>query len=102
MSTHERDPNASGGCSPSEDIEHSGSFADKGSRRKTRQAIRKRSDVKHAATRSHDDSLDDFVQPPTRAKKITTAKRSKKGGGQKKKGIVKMAISKSQGAKKVS
>jgi hypothetical protein len=58
--------------------------------------------VKHAATRSHDDSMDEFLKPPTRAKKLTTSKASKKAGGRKKKGIVKMAISKAQGAKKVS
>jgi hypothetical protein len=60
MSTHERDSNASGGSSPPEDTEHSSSSTNKGSQRQTRQAVRKRSDVKHVATRSQDDSLDDF------------------------------------------
>jgi hypothetical protein len=46
--------------------------------------------------------MDDFVKPPTRAKKLTTSKASKKGGGRKKEGIVKMVISKVRGAKKVS
>jgi hypothetical protein len=46
--------------------------------------------------------MDDFVKPPTHAKKLTTSKASKKGGGRKKEGTVKMAISKAQGAKKVS
>jgi hypothetical protein len=58
--------------------------------------------VKHAATHSQDGSMDDFVKPPTRVKKLATSKASKKGGGRKKEGIVKMAISKAQGAKKVS
>jgi hypothetical protein len=39
--------------------------------------------VKHAATHSQDDSMDDFVKPPTRAEKLTTSKTSKKGGGRK-------------------
>jgi hypothetical protein len=46
--------------------------------------------------------MDDFVKPPTRAKKDTGAKVSKKGGGWKRKGSVKMTVSKEQGAKKVS
>jgi hypothetical protein len=46
--------------------------------------------------------MDDFVKPPTRAKKDTSAKVSKKGGGQKRKGSVKMTVSKAQGVKKVS
>jgi hypothetical protein len=44
----------------------------------------------------------DFVKPPTHAKKDTSAKVSKKGGGWKRKGSVKMTVSKEQGAKKVS
>jgi hypothetical protein len=43
-----------------------------------------------------------FVKPWTRAKKITISEASKKGGGWRKEGVVKMAISKAQGAKKVS
>jgi hypothetical protein len=74
----------------------------KGSQRWTRQTVIKRSVVKHAATHSQDDSMDDFVKPRTHVKKITTSKASKKGGGRKKEGIVNMAISKAQGAKKVS
>jgi hypothetical protein len=46
--------------------------------------------------------MDDFVKPPTHAKKLTASKASKKGGGQKNKGIVKMTISKARGAKNVS
>jgi hypothetical protein len=45
--------------------------------------------------------MDNFVKPPTRAKKDTNAKVSKKGGGRKK-GSVKMTIFKAQGVKKVS
>jgi hypothetical protein len=104
MSTQERDPNASGGSSPPKDSENSGASGDKGKgyQWRTCQTVVKRSSAKHAATRSHDDSMDDFVKPPTRAKKLTTSKASKMGGGRKKEGIVKMVISKAQGAKKVS
>jgi hypothetical protein len=54
MSTQERDPIASGGSSPLEDSENSGTSGDKskGSQRRTCQTVIKRSDVKHAATRS--------------------------------------------------
>jgi hypothetical protein len=45
--------------------------------------------------------MDDFVKPPTRATKDSSAKVSKKGGGRKK-GSVKMTVSKMQDAKKVS
>jgi hypothetical protein len=45
--------------------------------------------------------MDDFVKPPTHAKKDTSAKVSKKGGGWKK-GSVKMTVSMLQGEKKVS
>jgi hypothetical protein len=41
--------------------------------------------MKHAATHSQDDSMDDFVKPRTCAKKITTSKASKKGCGRKRK-----------------
>jgi hypothetical protein len=104
MSTQERDLIASGESSPPEDSENSRASGDKGkgSQRRTRQTVIKRSVVKHAATHSQDDSMDDFVKPRTRAKKITTSKASKKGGGRKKEGIMNMAISKAQGAKKVS
>jgi hypothetical protein len=86
MSTQERDPIASGGSSPPEDSENSGTSGDKskGSQRRTCQTVIKRSDVKHAATRSLDDSMDGFVKPRTRSKKISTSKASKKGGGKKK------------------
>jgi hypothetical protein len=104
MSTQERDPIAYGGSSPPEDSENSGASRKKGkgSRMRTRQTVIKRTAVKHAATCSQDDSMDDFVKPRTRSKKISTSKASKKGGGRKKEGIVNMAISKAQGAKKVS
>jgi hypothetical protein len=62
MSTQERDPNASGGSSPPEDRENSGASGNKGSQRWTRQTVIKRSAVKHAATRSQDDSMDDFCE----------------------------------------
>jgi hypothetical protein len=96
MSTQEYDLIASDGYSPPEDSKNSGASGDKGKRsqRRTRQTVIKRSVVKHAATCSQDDSMDDFVKPRTRSKKISTSKASKKGGGQKKKGIVNMAISK--------
>jgi hypothetical protein len=74
----------------------------KGSRRRTRRTDIKRSIRKVVAARSQDDSMDDFVKAPTRTKKDTSAIVSKKGGGQKRKGSVKMTISKAQGAKKVS
>jgi hypothetical protein len=45
--------------------------------------------------------MDDFVKPPTCAKKDSSAKVSKKGGGRKK-GSVKMTVSKMWGVKKVS
>jgi hypothetical protein len=45
--------------------------------------------------------MDDFVNPPTCAKKDSSAKVSKKGGGRIK-GSVKMTVSKAHGAKKVS
>jgi hypothetical protein len=48
-----------------------------------------------------DDSMDDFVKPPTCVKKDTSAKVSKKGGGLKN-GSVKLTVSKAHGAKKVS
>jgi hypothetical protein len=104
MSTQERDPIASGGSSPPEDSENSRAYSDKGkgSRRQTRQTVIMRSDLKHATTHSQDDSMDDFGKTRTCAKKITTSKASKKGGGRKNEGIVNMAISKAQGAKKVS
>jgi hypothetical protein len=72
MSTQERDPIASGGSSPPEDSENSGASSDKGkgSRRRTHQTVIKRSVVKHAATRSQDNSMDDFVKPRTHSKKI--------------------------------
>jgi hypothetical protein len=80
MSTQERDPNAYGGSSPPEDSKNSGASGDKGkgSRRRTRQTIVKRSAAKHATTHSQDDSMDDFVKPPTCANKLTTSKASKK------------------------
>jgi hypothetical protein len=104
MSTQECDLNASSGSSPPKDNENSGASGDKGkeSWRQTRQTVVKKSDLKHAATRSQNDSMDDFVKPRTCAKKLTTSKASKKVGGRKKKSIVKMAISKAQGARKVS
>jgi hypothetical protein len=46
--------------------------------------------------------MDDFVKPPTSVKNNTSAKVSKKGGGRKRKGTVKMTVSKAQGARKVS
>jgi hypothetical protein len=103
MSTHECNPNASGASSPSEDSENSGSSADKGmgSRRRTRSFVIKRSISKAVAAPSHDNSIDDFVIPPPHAKKHTTPKASKKGGGRKK-GSVKMTVSKARDVKKAS
>jgi hypothetical protein len=46
--------------------------------------------------------MDDFVKPPTRVKKDTSAKVSKKVVGRKRKGGAKMTVSKLHGAKKVS
>jgi hypothetical protein len=85
MSTHERDLNASGGSSPLEDSKNSSASSDKskGSWRETRQTVIKRSVRKVAAAHSQNDSLDDFVKPPTCAKKDSSAKVSKKGGGKK-------------------
>jgi hypothetical protein len=87
MSTHARDPNASGGSSPPEDSENSSASGDngKGSWRWTRQTVIKRSVRKVAAAHSQDGNMNDFVKPPTCAKKDSSAKVSKKGGGQKKK-----------------
>jgi hypothetical protein len=103
MLTHERDLNASGGSSPPKDSENSRASGDKGkgSRRSRRQAVIKRSIRKVAATRSQDDNMDDFVNPPTYVKKHTSPKVFKKRGGRKK-GSAKMTVSKAQGAKKVS
>jgi hypothetical protein len=84
MSTHERDLNASGGSSPPKDSENSGASGGKGSRRQTCQTVIKRSVRKVATTHSQDDNMDDFIKPPTRVKKDTSARVSKKGGGQKK------------------
>jgi hypothetical protein len=83
MSTHECDPNASGASSPPKDSEHSGTSADKGkgSQKPTHQYVIKRSISKTAAAPSQDDNIDDFVNPPSHAKKYTTPKASKKGGG---------------------
>jgi hypothetical protein len=100
--TYEHDSNASGG-SPPEDSKNSGASRNKGkgSRRRTCQTVIKRSIRKVAAAHSQDDYMDEFIKPPTRAKKDTSDKVSKKGGGRKK-GSVKMIVSKAQGAKKVS
>jgi hypothetical protein len=94
MLTHERDPNASSGSSPREDSKNSGASGDKGNRsqRQRRQTVIKRSIRKVVALHLQDDSMDDFVKPLTRAKKHTSPKVSKKGGGQK--GSVKMTVSK--------
>jgi hypothetical protein len=75
-----------GGSSSLEDIENSSASGDKGkgSQRQTRRTVIKRSIRKVVATRSQDDSMDDIVKPPTHAKKDTSAKVSKKGGGWKK------------------
>jgi hypothetical protein len=87
MSTHERDLNASGGSSPPEDSENFDASGDngKGSQRRTRQTVIKRSVRKVPVAHSQDDSMDDFFKPPTREKKDSSAKVSKKGGGWKKK-----------------
>jgi hypothetical protein len=104
MLTHERDPNASGGSSPPEDSKNSGASGNKGkgSRRRTRQTVINRSARKVVVARSPDDSMYDFVKPPTRVKKDTSAKVSKKVGGRKSKGNAKMTVSKALGVKKVS
>jgi hypothetical protein len=100
MSTHEHDLNASGGSSPPEYSENSSASSDKckGSQRRTHQTVIKRSIRKVAIAHSQDD----FVKPPAHAKKHTSAKVSKKGGHRKRKGSVKMTVSKAQGVKKVS
>jgi hypothetical protein len=84
--THERDSNASSGSSPPKDSENSGVSGDKGkgSQRRSRQAIIKRSMRKIVVARSQDDSMDDFVILPTQMRKHTSPKVSKKGGGRKK------------------
>jgi hypothetical protein len=57
MLTHERDLNASSGSSPPKDSKNSGASGDKGkgSQRRTRQTVIKRSIIKVAITRSHDE-----------------------------------------------
>jgi hypothetical protein len=88
MLTHEHDPNASNGTSPPQDNENSGSSADKGkgSWRHTHQFIIKRSIKKDAASAAHsqNDNMDDFVVPRPHAKKHSSPKASKEGGGRKK------------------
>jgi hypothetical protein len=66
MLTHECDLNASSGSSPPEDSENSGVSGDKGkaSRRRSHQAVIKRSTRKVVAAHSHDDRMDDFFIPP--------------------------------------
>jgi hypothetical protein len=89
MSTHESDPNASGASSPPEVLakflQHllSDFSVDKGkgSQRPTHQCVIKRGISKVPAAPSQDDCIDEFVIPPPHAKKHTSPKASKKGGG---------------------
>ena len=86
MSNLEDLSKSSGTSSPPEESENSGASSDKVARRPSIRCVRKRKMGGVAVQVSPEDNDDDdFVNPPSRAKKLVNPKASTKGGGKGKK-----------------